>query len=198
MGNLQSIGISAMTNSSGCQVQASAGRCQGFLLEQRPNNTPIVSTPWFGERAKDEGFPALQAVKCRQGRCQGFLLEQRPNNTRIVSTPWFGERAKDEVFPALQAVKCRQGRCQGLLLEQRPNNITDGQHWVCTACARSVPSHPPSGSSSLCPRASDTSVVYPEALQNMFKRLWNKAVDISNQKVRHSLRLRSCWIICHA
>jgi hypothetical protein len=103
---------------------------------------------------------------------------------------------RGSVLSALQAVKCKQGKCQGFLLEQRPNNITDGQHWVCTACARSVPSHPPSGSSSLRPRAAGASVIYPAALQDSFKRLWNEAVAISNQKVRHSLRVPSCWEAC--
>ena len=118
--------------------------------------------------------------------------------TPTASTSWIGERATDKVCSALQAVKCRQGKCQGFLLEQRPNNITDGLHWVCTACARTVPSHPPSGSSSLRLCAADTSIVYPAALQDKLKRLWNEAVANSNQKVGHSLRMRSRWIVCQA
>lgn len=139
----------------------------------------------------------VQAVECRQ--VQGLPAGASGRTTTPTAlTSWIGERATDKVFSALQAVKCRQGKCQGFLLEQRPNNITDGLHWVCTACPHTVPSHPPSSSSSLRPLAADTSIVYPAALQDKLKRLWNEAVANSNQKVGHSLRMRSRWIVCQA
>ena len=78
----------------------------------------------------------------------------------------------------MQAVRCRQGSCEGYLVERRESSLSDGGHWVCTRCSRSVPSFPPSGTA-----PSPAQPVYPESLTAALRRSWEEAMGLMQTKV---------------
>lgn len=82
----------------------------------------------------------------------------------------------------MQAVKCAQGKCEGYLLEQRGDSLSDGSHWVCTGCSRSVPSVPPSGTT-----PSSAQTLYPEPLTASLRYSWEEAMGLLQTKVSCSV-----------